>query len=99
MINQVLEAEKSANDQEISEKNKAADIIKAAETEAKSIFESAKISATKEKEKIILKAQKNAENILANAEAEAEAQSKEICEQSQSKLEASIEAVIKHVIP
>ncbi|MFY9198894.1 MAG: V-type ATPase subunit subunit G family protein [Acutalibacteraceae bacterium] len=99
MINQVLEAEKDAKEKELFAKNKAADIIKAAQDDAKSILESAMVSASNEKEQIIQKAQEKADQIFANAQDEAGAQSRELHKQVQEKLSASIDAVVKHVIP
>ncbi|MEG1437285.1 MAG: hypothetical protein RSC30_06870, partial [Oscillospiraceae bacterium] len=99
MINQVLEAEKSAAAKEQVAKNTATEIIKSAESEAKSTLDSMKLAAAKEKDQIIAKAQKAAEEIFSKAEADAEAQSQELLNQSKAKLGVSIETVVKHVIP
>lgn len=99
MINQVLEAEKNAKEKELFSKNQAADIIKSAQDDAKTILESAMVSATKEKEQIIQKAQEKADEIFANAQADAGAQSQELHKQVQKKLSASIDAIVKYVIP
>lgn len=58
MINQVLDAEKTAADKEAAARAKAAEIVKAAEAEAKATAEAGKVAAAKEKEQILSKAQK-----------------------------------------
>lgn len=99
MINQVLEAEKNSAAKELAAKNKASEIIKSAESEAKSLLEKIKQNAADEKEQIIVKAQKSADEIFAKADADADAKCQEFLKQSKSKLDVSIEAVVKHVIP
>ncbi len=99
MINQVLDAEKVAAEKETAARAKAAEIIKAAEAEAKATAEAGKVAAAKEKEQILEKAQKKADEIYADARAQAQSQKATLLKSSEDKMDESVAAVIKHIIP
>lgn len=99
VVQQVREAEMASEEKETAAKAKAAGIIKAAQSEAKAAFEASAASALMEKQKKIEKAQADAEKISVKAQEDADNKAQQLRASCKDKINASVDAVVKHIVP